>query len=98
MTAHPIFYQFVPFHSYCNFEDRNEIDTSDNKLIWQLRLRLGCAYYVCMHGLQCGAREEDCSTPLFITKDIPDYVLDYMNHYAKVMQVGAAWYRQNYRK
>lgn len=100
MTANPIFYQFfLPsiFDSWNN-PDITKVDPSGNRLIWQLRPKLGCVYYVCMHALEQGAREEDCSTPLFRSQNIPDYVLDYMDHYANAMQVGAAWYRQNRRQ
>lgn len=100
MTAESTFYQFIlmPYPIAALSNGKDFPIQPDNKLIWQLRSRFGCAYYVCMHGLEQNAREEDCSTPLFVGKDIPDYVLDYMDRYAKTMQIGATWYRQYYKE
>lgn len=99
MTAHHIYYQFfiTSMLDGWNEPDINRVDPSDNKLIWQLRPRFGCNYYVCMSALQYGAREDDCSTPLFAGREIPDYVLDWMDSYAKHLQVGAAWQRSQTR-
>lgn len=59
-----------------------------NALIWQ---RKGCDFYryVCMQGFEAGMEEEDCTTPWFKSRYVPDYVMDWMNRFGRILAGGA---------
>lgn len=82
------------------FEDKPTDVVQSRTLVWLLR-PVGGGYftYACQNARAVNARDEDCSTPPFHPTRIgdrsyiPEYVLDWMNRFAKVMQIGAAYGR-----
>lgn len=97
----PVYRQYVFWPMFYNPNAKITDVQPDRTLIWLLRpLGGGFHSYICQNALAVNAREEEASTPPFHPTRvndrsyIPQYVLDWMNRFAKVMQIGAAYGRQ----